>query len=127
MKLPRDLFTDLKSRQEGDQTLFDRTMVSYGITLSTPYTHVINTSAGVVLMLRLPARRHLAFDRDRLAAAESLRSKKKNKKGCRYCTHVLEEDFATPSPYMRGLASVSRAGNSCLSPGFRPAFKPKAL
>lgn len=65
MKLLEHLFSALKSRQETDQTLFDRTMVLYGTNLGDANTHVTTNLPTLFAGGGFKHGQHLAFDRER--------------------------------------------------------------
>jgi hypothetical protein len=65
MKLLDRLFTDLKSRREDGETLFDRTMVLYGTNLGDANAHVTTNLPTLFAGGGFKHGQHLAFDRER--------------------------------------------------------------
>ena len=65
MRLLDQLFTDLKSRKEGGETLFDRTMLLYGTNLGDANTHVTTNLPTLFAGGGFKHGQHLAFDRER--------------------------------------------------------------
>jgi hypothetical protein len=65
MKLLAGLFGDLKSHQEGGETLLDRTMVLYGSNLGNANTHVTTNLPVLFAGGGFKHGQHLAFDRER--------------------------------------------------------------
>ena len=65
MKLLANLFTELKSRAEGSETLLDRTMVLYGSNLGNANTHVTTNLPMLFAGGGFKHGQHLAFDRER--------------------------------------------------------------
>ena len=62
MRLLNNLFTDLKNVREGDETLFDRTMVLYGSNLGNADTHVTTNLPTIFAGGGFRHGQHLAFD-----------------------------------------------------------------
>lgn len=65
MKLLDNLFTELKSRKEDGETLFDRTMMLYGSNLGNANTHVTTNLPILFAGGGFKHGQHLAFDRNR--------------------------------------------------------------
>ena len=65
MKLLNRLFSELKTRREGGDTLLDRTMVLYGSNLGNANTHVTTNLPLLFAGGGFKHGQHLAFDRDR--------------------------------------------------------------
>ena len=71
-KLLAQLFSDLKTRNEGSETLLDRTMILYGSNLGNADTHVTTNLPALFAGGGFRHGQHLAFDQDpQLSAAES--------------------------------------------------------
>ena len=64
MKLLSQLFTDLKSRSEGNETLLDRSMILYGSNLGDADTHVTDNLPVLFAGGGFRHGQHLAFDRE---------------------------------------------------------------
>ncbi len=64
MKLLANLFTELKAVREGDDTLFDRTMILYGTNLGNANTHVTTNLPTIFAGGGFKHGQHLAFDQD---------------------------------------------------------------
>lgn len=65
MELLHGLFTDLKARKEGSETLLDRTMIVYGSNLGNANTHVTTNLPVLFAGGGFKHGQHLAFDRER--------------------------------------------------------------
>jgi hypothetical protein len=65
MKLLSNLFAELKSTREGDDTLLDRTMILYGTNLGNADTHVTTNLPSLFAGGGFRHGQHLAFDTDR--------------------------------------------------------------
>ncbi len=65
MKLLANLFTQLKSAREDNETLLDRTMILYGSNLGNANTHVTTNLPTLFAGGGFKHGQHLAFDRDR--------------------------------------------------------------
>lgn len=65
MKLLAQLFGDLKARQEGGETLLDRTMILYGSNMGNANTHVTTNLPVIFAGGGFRHGQHLVFDRDR--------------------------------------------------------------
>jgi hypothetical protein len=97
MKLLAQLFTDLKARKEGGETLLDRTMVLYGSNLGNANTHVTTNLPVLFAGGGFKHGQHLAFDRERNYPLPNLFVSMLQRMG-------LEADkFATSTGTMRGL------------------------
>lgn len=99
MKLLDRLFTDLKSQQEGEATLFDRTMVLYGSNLGDANRHTTDNLPVLLAGGGFRHAGHLAFDRGRNYPLPNLFVSMLQRLG-------LETDrFATSTGTMRGLGA----------------------
>lgn len=97
MKLLDELFTGLKGHQEGNETLFDRTMVLYGSNMGNANTHVTTNLPVLFAGGGFKHAGHLAFDRERNYPLPNLFVSMLQRLG-------LETDrFATSTGTMRGL------------------------
>ncbi|MBI3882441.1 MAG: DUF1552 domain-containing protein [Verrucomicrobia bacterium] len=97
MKLLDTLFTELKSKREGGETLLDRTMILYGSNLGNANTHVTTNLPVLFAGGGFKHGRHLAFDRERNYPLPNLFVSMLQRFG-------LETDkFATSTGTMRGL------------------------
>jgi hypothetical protein len=97
MKLLAQLFGDLKTRNEGDETLLDRTMILYGSNLGNADTHVTTNLPVLFAGGGFRHGRHLAFDRDRNYPLPNLFVSVLQRLG------IEEDRFATSNGTMRGL------------------------
>jgi len=98
MKLLSQLFTDLKARQEGGDSLLDRTMVLYGSNLGNANTHVTTNLPVLFAGGGFKHGQHLAFDRERNYPLPNLFVNVLQKFG------IEADHFATSTGTMRGLA-----------------------
>jgi hypothetical protein len=98
MKLLASLFSQLKEKREGNETLLDRTMVLYGSNLGNANTHV--TTNLPILMAGGGFRhgQHIAFDRERNYPLPNLYVSMLQRMG------IEADKFATSTGTMRGLA-----------------------
>jgi hypothetical protein len=97
MKLLDRLFTDLKARREGPDSLLDRTMILYGSNLGNANTHVTTNLPVLLAGGGFRHGQHLAFDRQRNYPLPNLFVSMLQRLG-------LETDrFATSTGTMRGL------------------------
>jgi hypothetical protein len=94
------LFTDLKSRKEGGETLLDRTMVLYGTNLGDANTHVTTNLPTLFAGGGFRHGQHLAFDRSRNYPLPNLYVNILQRLG------IEVDHFATSSGTMRGLEMV---------------------
>ena len=97
MKLLAQLFGDLKTRNEGGETLLDRTMILYGSNLGNADTHVTTNLPVLFAGGGFRHGRHLAFDRDRNYPLPNLFVSVLQRLG------IEEDRFATSTGTMRGL------------------------
>ena len=97
MKLLDHLFTGLKSRQEGGETLFDRTMVLYGTNLGDANAHVTTNLPTLFAGGGFRHGQHLAFDRQRNYPLPNLFVNVLQRLG------IEADNFATSTGTMRGL------------------------
>jgi hypothetical protein len=97
MKLLDHLFTELKSRKDGDATLFDRTMVLYGTNLGDANTHVTTNLPTLFAGGGFKHGQHLAFDRARNYPLPNLFMNVLQRFG------IEADKFATSTGTMRGL------------------------
>jgi len=65
MKLLAQLFSDLKARNEGGETLLDRTMILYGSNMGNANTHVTTNLPVLFAGGGFKHGQHLSFDRER--------------------------------------------------------------
>ncbi|MEY2408067.1 MAG: hypothetical protein QOF48_737 [Verrucomicrobiota bacterium] len=101
MKLLAELFTGLKSIREGDDTLFDRTMILYGSNLGNANTHVTTNLPALFAGGGFKHGQHLAFDTEHNYPLPNLFVSMLQRMG-------LETDrFASATGTMRGLDLVS--------------------
>lgn len=98
MKLLNQLFTDLKARKEGGDSLLDRTMVLYGSNLGNANTHVTTNLPVLFAGGGFKHGQHLAFDRERNYPLPNLFVNVLQKFG------IEADQFATSTGTMRGLA-----------------------
>ena len=97
MRLLDEMFTSLKSVQEGNESLFDRTMVVYGSNLGNANTHVTTNLPVLFAGGGFRHGQHLAFDNDDNYPLPNLYVSMLQRMG-------LEVDkFATSTGTMRGL------------------------
>ena len=97
MKLLAKLFGDLKVRNEGSETLLDRTMILYGSNLGNADTHVTTNMPALFAGGGFKHGQHLAFDRDRNYPLPNLFVSIIQRLG------IEENSFATSTGTMRGL------------------------
>jgi len=97
MKLLANLFGELKSVREGDETLLDGTMIFYGTNLGNADTHVTTNLPSLLAGGGFKHGQHLAFDRDHNYPLPNLFVSMLQRMG-------LEVDrFASATGTMRGL------------------------
>jgi hypothetical protein len=101
MKLLSQLFTDLKSRQEGSETLLDRSMILYGSNLGNADTHVTDNLPVLFAGGGFRHGQHLAFDRERNYPLPNLFESVLQRLG------IEQSQFATSTGTMRGLDVAS--------------------
>ena len=100
MRLLDELFVNLKSVKEGNETLLDRTMVVYGSNLGNANTHVTTNLPVLFAGGGFKHGQHLAFDTQDNYPLPNLFVSMLQRMG-------LEVDrFATSTGTMRGLQSV---------------------
>jgi len=97
MKLLHGLFSDLKARQEGNETLMDRTMVLYGSNLGNANTHVTTNLPVLFAGGGFQHAGHLAFDRERNYPLPNLFVSALQRMG------IESDHFASSTGTMRGL------------------------
>ncbi len=97
MKLLAQLFSDLKARPEGDETLLDRTMILYGSNMGNANTHVTTNLPVLFAGGGFCHGRHLAFDRERNYPLPNLFVSALHRLG------IEEDRFSTATGTMRGL------------------------
>jgi hypothetical protein len=97
MKLLDQLFTDLKARKEGGETLLDRTMILYGSNLGNANTHVTTNLPVLFAGGGFKHGQHLAFDRERNYPLPNLFVSMLQRMG------IEADKFATSTGTMRGL------------------------
>jgi hypothetical protein len=97
MKLLSQLFTDLKSRSEGNETLLDRSMILYGSNLGNADTHVTDNLPVLFAGGGFRHGQHLAFDRERNYPLPNLFESVLQRLG------IEQSQFATSTGTMRGL------------------------
>jgi hypothetical protein len=97
MKLLAHLFSDLKARHEGGETLLDRTMVLYGSNLGNANTHVTTNMPVLLAGGGFRHGQHLAFDRERNYPLPNLFVSMLHRLG------IEQDSFATSTGTMRGL------------------------
>jgi hypothetical protein len=97
MKQLAQLFSDLKCRKEGDETLLDRTMILYGSNLGNANTHVTTNLPVLFAGGGFRHGQHLAFDRDRNYPLPNLFVSALHRLG------IEEDRFSTSNGTMRGL------------------------
>jgi hypothetical protein len=98
MKLLDHLYSGLKAKKEGNDTLFDRTMVLYGSNLGNANTHVTTNLPVLFAGGGFRQGQHLAFDRDRNYPLPNLFVSMLQRMG------IEADHFATSTGTMRGLA-----------------------
>jgi hypothetical protein len=101
MKLLSQLFTDLKSRSEGNETLLDRSMILYGSNLGNADTHVTDNLPVLFAGGGFRHGQHLAFDRERNYPLPNLFVSVLQRLG------IEQDQFATSTGTMRGLEVAS--------------------
>jgi len=97
MKLLSQLFSDLKSRSEGNETLLDRSMILYGSNLGNADTHVTDNLPVLFAGGGFSHGQHLAFDRERNYPLPNLFVSVLQRLG------IEQNQFATSTGTMRGL------------------------
>jgi Protein of unknown function (DUF1552) len=97
MKLLDHLFTELKSKREGGETLFDRTMVLYGSNLGSASAHVTTNLPVLFAGGGFKHGQHLAFDRERNYPLPNLFVSMLHRLG------IETDKFSTSTGTMRGL------------------------
>jgi hypothetical protein len=97
MKLLDGLFTDLKGRTEGGDTLFNRTMVLYGSNLGNAATHVTTNLPVLFAGGGFRHGQHLVFDRERNYPLPNLFVSMLQRMG------IEADKFSTSTGTMRGL------------------------
>ncbi len=100
MKLLAQLFTDLKARKEGGETLLDRTMILYGSNLGNANTHVTTNLPVLFAGGGFKHGQHLAFDRERNYPLPNLFVSMLQRIG------IEADKFATSTGTMRGLEAA---------------------
>ncbi len=101
MKLLANLFTELKSVKEGNETLLDRTMIVYGSNLGNANTHVTTNLPTLFAGGGFKHGQHLEFDREHNYPLPNLFVSMLQRMG-------LETDkFASSTGTMRGLEMAS--------------------
>jgi len=101
MKLLAQLFTDLKTRNEGAETLLDRTMILYGSNMGNANTHTTNNLPVLFAGGGFRHGQHLSFDRQWNYPLPNLFVSVLHRLG-------LEDDrFASGTSTMRGLELTS--------------------
>ena len=100
MRLLGKLFTDLKARPEGGETLLDRTMVLYGTNLGNANTHVTTNLPTLFAGGGFRHGQHLAFDRERNYPLPNLFVNILQRLG------IEADKFSTSTGTMRGLEMV---------------------
>jgi len=100
MKLLDHLFTHLKSRQEGGETLLDRTMVLYGTNLGDANAHVTTNLPTLFAGGGFKHGQHLAFNRERNYPLPNLFVSVLQRLG------IEADRFATSTGTMQGLEMV---------------------
>lgn len=97
MKLLGHLFADLKARNEGGETLLDRTLVLYGSNLGNANTHVTTNLPVLLAGGGFRHGQHLAFDRERNYPLPNVFVSMLQRLG------IEQDSFATSTGTMRGL------------------------
>ena len=100
MKLLAGLFTGLKSVRDGDETLFDRTMVYFGSNLGDANKHVTTNVPAILAGGGFKHGQHLVFDTERNYPLPNLFVSMLQRMG------VEADRFATSTGTMRGLEMV---------------------
>ncbi len=100
MKLLAGLFSDLKSRKEGAETLLDRTMILYGSNMGNANTHVTTNLPTLFAGGGFKHGQHLSFDRDWNYPLPNLFVSVLQRLG------IEEDRFASGKGTMRGLEMV---------------------
>jgi hypothetical protein len=100
MKLLDGLFTGLKSVRDGDETLFDRTMVYFGSNLGDANKHVTTNVPAILAGGGFKHGQHLAFDTERNYPLPNLFVSMLQRMG------IEADRFATATGTMRGLEMV---------------------
>ena len=100
MKLLDGLFTGLQSVREGEETLFDRTMVYFGSNLGDANKHVTTNVPAILAGGGFRHGQHLAFDTDRNYPLPNLFVSMLQRMG------IEADRFATSTGTMRGLEMV---------------------
>jgi hypothetical protein len=100
MKLLNHLFTELKGKHEGSDTLFDRTMVLYGSNLGNANTHVTTNMPLLFAGGGFKHGQHLVFDRERNYPLPNLFVNVLQRFG------IPADRFASSTGTMRGLEMV---------------------
>jgi hypothetical protein len=97
MKLLDNLFTELKAKREGGETLLDRSMILYGSNLGNANTHVTTNLPVLFAGGGFKHGQHLGFDRERNYPLPNLFVSMLQRFG------VEADKFATSTGTMRGL------------------------
>jgi len=97
MKLLAQLFSDLKARPEGGETLLDRTMILYGSNMGNANTHVTTNLPVLFAGGGFSHGQHLGFDRERNYPLPNLFVSVLHRLG------IEEDRFSTATGTMRGL------------------------
>jgi len=97
MKQLAQLFTDLKCRPEGGETLLDRTMILYGSNMGNANTHVTTNLPVLFAGGGFRHGQHLAFDQERNYPLPNLFVSVLHRLG------IEEDRFSTSNGTMRGL------------------------
>jgi hypothetical protein len=97
MKLLSSLFSDLKSRAEGGESLLDRTMILYGSNMGNANTHVTTNLPILFAGGGFRHGQHLVFDNERNYPLPNLFVSVLHRLG------IEEDKFATSTGTMRGL------------------------
>ena len=100
MKLLNRLFTELKTRKEGGDTLLDRSMILYGSNLGNANTHVTTNLPVLFAGGGFRHGQHLAFDRERNYPLPNLFVNILQRFG------LADDHFASSTGTMRGLEMV---------------------
>jgi len=101
MKLLGTLFTELRSKKEGSETLLDRSMILYGSNLGNANTHVTTNLPVLFAGGGFKHGQHLGFDRERNYPLPNLFVSMLQRFG------VDTDKFATSTGTMRGLDLAS--------------------
>jgi hypothetical protein len=97
MKLLAQLFTDLKARTEGGQSLLDRTMILYGSNMGNANTHTTTNLPVLFAGGGFRHGQHLSFDRERNYPLPNLFVSVLQRLG------IDEDKFASGTATFRGL------------------------